>query len=527
MQDSFEHQIIRMARRRWVAVVAAIYLLPFVWLGLVPFDFARNVTQGHATWLGLAIAPAHWPDILANVVLYVPVGLLIRPLWRRRVSRRHGDLASAILLGMTVSYVTEWTQWWSPSRVSSVADFAANTVGVAIGAFGYSLLSILKSAVAVRAQLAGRRWKVDVIERPSLVAAKVVALVILLTAAAPFDLTFSVNRLVQSVESTHWRPLARHAQLSPTVYEQRSTSDPKAQERVMLRRQRDRFQLTLDYVRVGTCFALLGGLVTCYLRKHCAVTALMSIGWAIWSALVLGVACFAVQWLVMSRSSDVTEIIMGVVGAAFGAVAMQSPTLYAMVSGAPVVGIPARQRWSQWLGWSIAGLCVFAVMRELAPFVVRIPTGMDAMAASIEWLPFYQYQRTKLPIALHDMLGKVSIYASIGGLWAIRRIALSSRRHPARPMRVAAFAMIGMAILESAQLIIAERTPAVTDVLLAGIGAGAGVIVARVGIAYVALIRAQRNVHLERVIYNVEFGGDAPPENLPHSAPDSLSHPHE
>lgn len=521
MNDHLEHRLIAAARRRWVECVAVLYTIPLLWIGLVPFDFViRGPGHQPAEWWGLAIAPAHAFDLAANVALYIPVGLLLRALWRRHVSRRIGDLAAAILLGMTITYATEWFQRFSPSRVGSVADFACNTVGTGVGALLYSLVGLLSFALRRNLRSMRRRWSADILERPSLVAAKVLAAIIFLTAMVPFDVTISVNRLAQSIQSTCWHPFERDARISRVVYEQKSPPGVPVPPRIRLNRLRDKQQLQLDYVRLITAYCLLGGLLSVYLYRHCAMTGGRAAVWSVWSATLLAMVCFAGQWVVMSRSSDVTEILLAIIGSSVGTVAgavyARRPTANhakpANPSSGPPDGAP-RPRTVRWLGAAIAVCAVFAIARETVPLTATgWSADLPASPASVEWLPLSGYQRTKLPIAVHDLFGKLTGWALIFGLWTVRRNVIDPCGRAVRPLRVAAVAMITVAGLEALQLVIPTRTPSVTDVLIAGAAAATGVMVARVGRAAIALIAADRFQRGESVLFNVAFSGQAPKE---------------
>lgn len=518
MRDSVEHQLIALVRRRWLDTIAVIYLLALLWIGSVPFDFSADSLHSlSGGWMGLAVAPFHWTDIVANIILFVPVGLLARGIWRRHVSRRHGDLAAAVLIGVAISYATEYLHRWSPSRVSSVADFVCNMLGTAIGAFGYSFVTIAGAAYASHWRTARQRVVSDVLERPSIVLAKIVALMIAFAALAPFDVSVSVNRLAESFQSTHWQPLDRVAQLSPLVYEQKSSPIPLVQRGVEVRRQRDRMQLYLDYVRLTAAYALLGALIGHYLRRHCGMSSVRSVGYCVWSAGMLAIGCFAGQWLIMSRSSDTTEIILALCGAALGAVSVQSWVGASTVTGESVFRRLEYRRLQKGLCWSLAACVVFAIAREFAPLIRRDGSGLSAAFASIEWLPFLGYQRAKLPIALHDLLGKFALYAVIAGLWTVQRRVGGPNRKPVGTIQAAGAVMLAVAFLEAGQLLIASRTCSITDVIIAGVASAVGVLTVRVSAAQVSIWRAEQFVHVERVMYNVEFGGKAPSEKMPKS----------
>lgn len=78
--------------------------------------------------------PDHWEraDILQNVLVYMPLGLLLTA-WLGRSLRFGTALAIAILAGMALSLAMECLQQFLPGRVASWVDLATNGVGTAAG----------------------------------------------------------------------------------------------------------------------------------------------------------------------------------------------------------------------------------------------------------------------------------------------------------------------------------------------------------------------------------------------------------
>ena len=78
-----------------------------------------------------------------------------------------------------------------------------------------------------------------------------------------------------------------------------------------------------------------------------------------------------------------------------------------------------------------------------------------------------------------------------------------------------------VAALEVVQILLPSRIPALTDVIIALIGTGCGVIVYRVAQAFVSGEIVAQPVATEEVIYNVEFGTEfpAPKEKVPTKPP--------
>lgn len=67
-------------------------------------------------------------EVVANVVLFVPVGLLVALAWTRL------RLWQVVAIGAAMSVVIETAQGVMPSRFPTVSDVIANTLGTFIGA---------------------------------------------------------------------------------------------------------------------------------------------------------------------------------------------------------------------------------------------------------------------------------------------------------------------------------------------------------------------------------------------------------
>lgn len=82
-----------------------------------------------------------WPrhsqrfDIIANLLAYIPLGLLVVVALLRRGHPRDRAVRIAALSGMTLSLSMEWLQILLPMRVPSRLDWLLNSAGTAVGAF--------------------------------------------------------------------------------------------------------------------------------------------------------------------------------------------------------------------------------------------------------------------------------------------------------------------------------------------------------------------------------------------------------
>ena len=106
------------------------------------------------TWNPFSLAsPEHFQisfhigrrDALANVLLFLPIGFLY--------CLGQGRPRNAILLGAVISALIESVQFFIPGRTPSAVDLLMNTLGSAVGARLYSLLS---ARIAMTPRIVGR-----------------------------------------------------------------------------------------------------------------------------------------------------------------------------------------------------------------------------------------------------------------------------------------------------------------------------------------------------------------------------------
>ena len=116
-------------------IVFAVYLVAMGFLVWLPNPDAvqyTGIVAVVARWfepLGLPFEPTYIVlEILANVVLFVPFGILALTAFRGM------RVWSATLAGLATSCLIEGVQLFLPTRYSTVSDLIANTAGALIGA---------------------------------------------------------------------------------------------------------------------------------------------------------------------------------------------------------------------------------------------------------------------------------------------------------------------------------------------------------------------------------------------------------
>ena len=121
-------------RHRLLLAVTGLYLLAVAWITLNPIPgdpkhnaFLEGLLASFAAtpllaWIGYDVV-----EFTANIVLFVPMGVLLAELFGR------GRRWLAVSLGIAASLVIEFVQLFEPARVSDARDIVANSLGTIIG----------------------------------------------------------------------------------------------------------------------------------------------------------------------------------------------------------------------------------------------------------------------------------------------------------------------------------------------------------------------------------------------------------
>jgi VanZ family protein len=120
--------------RRFLLLIVAIV----AYGSLYPWNFEFTSAAGNPVRILLHGWPGEWNryvlrDIVLNIIVYMPLGLVAVLAFRRRRSRAFAASA-AIAFGFLLSVAMELLQVYLPSRDSSLLDVLTNTLGTAAGA---------------------------------------------------------------------------------------------------------------------------------------------------------------------------------------------------------------------------------------------------------------------------------------------------------------------------------------------------------------------------------------------------------
>jgi VanZ family protein len=125
---------------------AGVWLLLLAVLTLFPFDFRREGPVFF--WPNRMFGP----EMVANVALFVPLGILVES-GRRRAAT--AAVLKAAAAGLLVSLTVESLQAFLPMRDSSVVDLCSNTLGASVGAMGSWILGERSARWLARARARG------------------------------------------------------------------------------------------------------------------------------------------------------------------------------------------------------------------------------------------------------------------------------------------------------------------------------------------------------------------------------------
>ena len=138
-----------------LTAATALYLAVVAWVTLGPQPIA--LLRAGGVWRLLAIFQRHnstawitYPrlEFTANVLMFVPIGLFLLLLFGRRL------WWLAVIMGVLLSVVIEFTQLFLPGRVSDVRDLMSNSLGALIGVL---LALVVTWPAAVRRRRAAAR----------------------------------------------------------------------------------------------------------------------------------------------------------------------------------------------------------------------------------------------------------------------------------------------------------------------------------------------------------------------------------
>jgi VanZ family protein len=354
--------VARRERVRRIALVA--WCLFIVYGSFIPFRFSaqpatvqRSLERAELLASRRGRPDISTPDVLSNVLLFLPLGLLIAA-GRRRALVAAGALAGGLAIAI------ETGQLFAPGRTASPVDVAANVLGALAGAWmGRSL------AGAGRWPDPGRLAR----EEPALVPIALLVLAWAADAFYPFAVTLDVSTLAASFRRARWVPFPGGGWgFWP--------------------------DLVVDRVVTG---ALLAALL-CHVagRRRGPGPGAAAGAWA-GTALLAG-ALELGKLFVVGRRPDLGRAALAAGGALIG------------VSGV----LPLARWWAARCrpAWALLLLATLLLAySELTPFrFARSLPAVATRARHVEWMPFRAYYRAEPQVALYDLWNKLLLSGFLG-----------------------------------------------------------------------------------------------------------------
>lgn len=281
------HAAVELTVSRWWVVLSLVLLAHG---SLLPWNlsFDRLVGDGFRALSRITFAATTPDDIAANVLVYIPLGLVVglaRSESRPSVLRR---VAFATLIGSGLSLGLEALQVCIPGRVPSWIDVILNTLGCFFGA-------VAGMVVRRHGVVIGRWLLVHARRRPAQVALLSLTSLLIVAHLAPFDFVTSTSELHGSFRRALWGQTALSESLN-------AAHDP---------------QEVVEHVWELLWYAVLAALATrAALERHEPVlrAALLAFGHTV----VVSIIVETLQLFVRSRLFDLRDMLLALLGALAG-----------------------------------------------------------------------------------------------------------------------------------------------------------------------------------------------------------------
>ena len=449
--------------RRYVEFLTFLTILFVVQTGLVPYDFLQDdVKRGSAVFLSGAAAHLIARDIISNVFLYFPLGVLLHCSLAKRLRSRGMALILTAIFAGAMSLGIEWIQSYSPARVSSMFDLMANIGGALLGASLAWIARLTLPRILTDALVAVHEWP-----RTALLRGYVVALIIF--AAMPFSFSFTSSGIKKAVKSTHLIPFEVTTLDEALADDVLAKGDYAAHTHLEWRRMKRWSSWTAEAVS----FVLLAWLLQIVLRGDYGFTRSAAFLLACWIGCGIAIGLSAMQFMVVSRASDVTDVLFRMFGLGIGLVTR-------WVYFTNVV------RWERGLPDYQLRRLAKAGCALAAAFILyngMIPLTFDAGSAgpiqsiqSSGFLPFRAYFVARFDVMMDDVMEKFGAYAVFAGLFALYLSPTVSL--PVRPrMKTVLAAGVALSLaIEAVQMFMMVRITSLTDPMLALAGCMIGVV---------------------------------------------------
>lgn len=421
---------------RWVSACAAVVFAAFAAYGSwVPLDlqsvsFDEAVERFGRTRL-IPFYRASRTDLVTNVLLALPIGFFLTGAFAARSWRAVARwIVPVVALCAGLGVAIEFGQIFVSGRTPSWNDVIAQALGAVIGALGWLVIGPRVVDSLVRMNRADAQ-RADVLWR--LLGAYTAVWVML--GVLPLDFTLRAPELAQKYRTGRivLLPFSGAATLS------------------------DYAGVLMMALPIGAFMLLLG------MRRKSE--------WPIAFAVILGGALTSLvelaQLLALSRTADVTDVLMNLVGVAAGAVGV-SKLLQRDV-------LADGRTFRSWPLAALAAWCLVLVVRHWSPFDFTISSEYFRARLPVMFrVPFHSYYWGMPLNSLAEAVTKVLLGIPVGALLSLAWTPSARAVALVRAAAVVAGTAAIFLVIELGQLLEPTRVPDQTDVYLGLAGALVG-----------------------------------------------------
>jgi len=504
--------------RHPLGVMTGFAILFVVQISIAPFDFTLHRAAGFR-WLAESSATPSLPDAITNIFLYVPLGFLLYWSISRRIRSAIGSWTAAVLLCGGLSFVLESIQSLLPSRISSLVDVGNNVMGAALGA-GLAAFTRFLAPGMIGAAIEEMRRSAE------MVAVKGYVVLLMIMAGLPFSFALDRGNLSASFKHAIFVPFG-HSYCDDGACGNRVPADAGEFHQADMKRWS-------RWSAECASFALLAWLLRHALRVRHGFRGVGSAALTLWLGAILAFTLSAVQFIVVSRGFDATDILFRIIGLPMGIV------LWSRMQRNASSTLMIDRTFAR-LG--CAASAAYIIYNGTIPWRFRFD-GSDVFArlSAANFIPFLPYFQTRADRVFIDVAEDLAMYAVFGALLRMHATLRESERAERSQGVLSVSPMAACALLslcvEFVQVFIPSRFPGMTDPVLATAGGALGSFIfeqARSLYRFACQTAADRQ-EVEPVLRAPETPeayllgkiaephADAPRESVPSKSPQSTPH---
>ncbi len=455
--------VTRFLVRHYVEILTGVGVLFVLQTGLVPFDFADQTgDRGSTELFGTTISDFTFPDVVSNLFLYIPIGILFHWSFCRHVHNGVAALLLAIGATAALSGGVEFLQAYCGARFSSLIDFTCNVLGGLLGA----LISVRCRFIFpgfIRA--VAREFQAH----PQVALANVFACVLIGVAVMPFSFSLDAGMFKKSLKTVTVTPFGAVTSARTEAGNALAAEHPRQYAFAKWRELKCWSRWSVEFA----AFAILAWLAQRALAREYGFSRPGTIALVWWLCGGLAVALSLLQLPLVTRAFDVTDILFRMLGIAGGLVlrsryrghvgTMSPRDLTRIHRKLAAVGCAATFSYIVYIG--------------LIPLTIDLRGASPNRAlASTDFLPFFAYFTTRFDIMMADVMEKFVSYAVFAALLTTAWTRVRRLNTTARMLVVPAIGVAVSIPLEIMQMYIPVRVPSLTDLILAWGGCVVGVL---------------------------------------------------